>query len=254
MKSPPTSPPCCARRCAARCTAGRCPWPSPSPCCSPCAPAAALTGRRRSSTGSASRGCWRPAGCTTPPASRRRERRFLRRLDHSMILVGISGTYTAVIVLALSGTTEVVLLTIAWSLAIIGVTIRMRWLDAPSGLVAAVYLVAGWQMLIDLPAYEAAITAGELSLLAVGGGLYTVGAVIYAAQASEPVAGRVRLPRGLPHPGGGRGVVPLGRRLVDRGVVEPCSSARRPGPVWPTGRSRWRSAGSGGRPCAPAAR
>ncbi len=115
-----------------------------------------------------------------------RERRFLRRLDHSMILVGISGTYTAVIVLALSGTTEVVLLTIAWSLAIIGVTIRMRWLDAPSGLVAAVYLVAGWQMLIDLPAYEAAITAGELSLLAVGGGLYTVGAVIYALKRPNP--------------------------------------------------------------------
>ena len=39
-----------------------------------------------------------------------RARRVLRRLDHSMILVCISGTYTAVIVLALDGTTRVVLL------------------------------------------------------------------------------------------------------------------------------------------------
>ncbi|MBA3605743.1 MAG: hemolysin III family protein, partial [Acidimicrobiia bacterium] len=34
-------------------------------------------------------------------------RRLLRRLDHSMILVGIAGTYTAVIVLALDGATRV---------------------------------------------------------------------------------------------------------------------------------------------------
>ena len=44
-----------------------------------------------------------------------RERRFLRRLDHTMILVGIAGTYTAVIVLALDGTTRVVLLVVAWA-------------------------------------------------------------------------------------------------------------------------------------------
>jgi len=115
-----------------------------------------------------------------------RERRFLRRLDHSMILVGISGSYTAVIVLALSGTREVVLLSVVWGLAIVGVTIRMRWLDAPSGLVAAVYLAAGWQMLLDLPAYEEALSAGELALLAVGGGLYTVGAIIYAFKRPNP--------------------------------------------------------------------
>ena len=66
-----------------------------------------------------------------------RERRLLRRLDHAMILVGIAGTYTAVIVLALDGTTQAVLLAIAWGIAIVGMAIRMLWLDAPSGLVAA---------------------------------------------------------------------------------------------------------------------
>ena len=40
--------------------------------------------------------------------------------------------------------------------------------------------------MIDLPAYEAAMTAGELALLAVGGGLYTVGAVIYALKRPNP--------------------------------------------------------------------
>ena len=90
-----------------------------------------------------------------------RERRLLRRLDHAMILVGIAGTYTAVIVLALDGTTQAVLLAIAWGIAVVGVAIRMLWLDAPSGLVAAVYLVAGWQMMLDFPAYAAALERGR---------------------------------------------------------------------------------------------
>ena len=108
-------------------------------------------------------------------------------------------------------------------------------------------------MLIDLPAYEAAMTAGELSLLAVGGGLYTVGAVIYALKRPNPWPAVF-------------GYHEVFHTLVWAAALchwvavwliaasSACSSARRPGPVWPTGRSRWRSAGSGGRPCAPAAR
>lgn len=115
-----------------------------------------------------------------------RERRLLRRLDHTMILVGIAGTYTAVIVLALDGTTQAVLLAIAWGIAIVGMAIRMLWLDAPSGLVAAVYLVAGWQMMLDFPAYAAALNTAETALLAVGGGLYTVGAIVYALKRPNP--------------------------------------------------------------------
>lgn len=113
-------------------------------------------------------------------------RRVLRRLDHSMILIGIAGSYTAVIALALDGSTRVVLLVVAWGIAVTGMAIRMLWLDAPSGLVAAVYLAAGWEIMLDLPAYTAALTGGELALLAVGGGLYTVGAVVYALKRPNP--------------------------------------------------------------------
>lgn len=115
-----------------------------------------------------------------------RDRRLLRRLDHSMILVAIAGTYTAVIVLALGGPTRVVLLSVAWALALVGVTIRMRWLDAPSGLISAVYLVAGWQIVLDPPAYAAALNAWQLTWIAVGGGLYTLGALVYALKRPNP--------------------------------------------------------------------
>ena len=115
-----------------------------------------------------------------------RERRVLRRLDHTMILVGIAGTYTAVITLAFDGATQLVLGVVAWSFVVVGGAIRMLWLDAPSGLVALVYLVAGWQILLDVPAYLDALDAAELTMLAVGGGLYTVGAIVYALKRPNP--------------------------------------------------------------------
>lgn len=115
-----------------------------------------------------------------------RERRFLRRLDHTMILVGIAGTYTAVITLAFGGATRVVLLIIAWAFVVVGGAIRMLWLDAPAGLIALVYLVAGWQVLLDIPAYVDALDAAELTMIAVGGGLYSVGAIIYSLKRPNP--------------------------------------------------------------------
>jgi hemolysin III len=115
-----------------------------------------------------------------------RERRFLRRVDHTMILVATAGTYTAVIVLALDGTTRVVLLVVAWALVLAGAVVRMVWLDAPSALVALIYVVAGWQIVLDLPAYLGALTAAELVMLAVGGVFYSLGAAVYAARRPDP--------------------------------------------------------------------
>jgi hemolysin III len=115
-----------------------------------------------------------------------RPRRVLRRCDHAAIFLAIAGTYTAVIVLALDGATRVVLLVLAWLIAGLGIAIRMVWFDSHPGLTAAVYLAAGWMILLDLPAYVGALSGGELALLAVGGGLYTVGAVVFALRWPDP--------------------------------------------------------------------
>ena len=115
-----------------------------------------------------------------------RRRRLLRRLDHAAIFVAIAGTYTAVIVLALDGTTRVVLLVLAWVIGGAGIVIRMVWFDTPSGLIAVVYLAAGWMILLDLPAYVQALSGAELAWLAVGGGLYTVGAAAFALKWPNP--------------------------------------------------------------------
>jgi hemolysin III len=114
-----------------------------------------------------------------------RDRRVLRRLDHSTILLAIAGTYTGVIALAMSGTTAAVLLAVVWSTAGVGIVVRMVWFEAAvAG--AVVYLGCGWLALVHPTAFVQALSPGELSLLAAGGLLYTAGAVIFTLKRPDP--------------------------------------------------------------------
>src|SRR4051812_30416589 len=63
--------------------------------------------------------------------------RRLQRVDHSTILLAIAGSYTGIAVLALNGTPERTLLIVVWIAAIVGIAVRMTWLDAPYPLIAA---------------------------------------------------------------------------------------------------------------------
>ena len=109
-----------------------------------------------------------------------------KRIDHVTILFAIAGSYTAVTVQALDGTPERVLLIFAWSATVVGAAIRMFWLLAPRWVVSTVYLVVGWSALIEIGPLSTSLNAVDMTLLIVGGGLYTVGAVIYAAKRPNP--------------------------------------------------------------------
>jgi hemolysin III len=115
-----------------------------------------------------------------------RDRRVLRRLDHSTILVAIAGTYTGVIALAMTGTTEMVLLVVVWLTAVTGIVVRMVWFERPALLGALVYLGCGWLALVHPVAFLRALTPLEFSLLAAGGLLYTAGAVVFATGRPNP--------------------------------------------------------------------
>jgi hemolysin III len=111
----------------------------------------------------------------------------LKRLDHSTILLAIGGSYTAVTALSLTGTARTVMLAIVWTATIVGIVIRMSWLNAPYPVVAIVYLVVGWIALVDLPAYVAALSTYQLTMIVVGGLFYTVGGVVYAVHKPNPI-------------------------------------------------------------------
>ena len=115
-----------------------------------------------------------------------RRLRPLRRLDHATILVAIAGTYTGVIVLGMSGTTQTVLLVIVWSIAVTGIVLRMVWFDGPTALGAVIYLGFGWFLVVHPVAFVQALAVPELALLAAGGLLYTAGAIIFARGRPNP--------------------------------------------------------------------
>jgi len=100
---------------------------------------------------------------------RPRARRWMRRLDHSMIFVLIAGTYTPVALIALKGALANTVLIVLWLGALGGVVFKLLWIDAPKWLFALVYVVLGL------------VTAAVF-----GGLLYALGAVVYASGRPNP--------------------------------------------------------------------
>jgi hemolysin III len=114
-------------------------------------------------------------------------RRWMRRLDHSMIFVLIAGTYTPFALLALHGPLALAILIAVWAGALSGVLFKLVWINAPKWLVVVVYIALGWVAVTAVPQLLAAIGVGGLTLLGLGGLLYTLGAVIYAVKRPDPV-------------------------------------------------------------------
>ena len=107
-----------------------------------------------------------------------RARVVMQRLDHSMIYVLIAGTYTPVCLLALHGSFRWVLLGLVWTGAVAGVLLTTFALDRFTKLRWGLYLALGWAAVIAVP--DLAVRPWLLALAAVGGILYTVGAVLFA--------------------------------------------------------------------------
>jgi hemolysin III len=113
-------------------------------------------------------------------------RRWMRRLDHSMIFVLIAGTYTPVALLALKGSLASTILIVLWAGALGGVIFKLAWIDAPKWLFATVYVVLGLVTAAVFGELPASIGWLGVAGLAGGGLLYLVGAVIYASGRPNP--------------------------------------------------------------------
>ena len=113
-------------------------------------------------------------------------RLWARRLDHSMIFVFIAGTYTPFAILCFSGTTQWLVLVTVWAGAALGLALELVWIDSPRWLTAIAYLAVGWVGILAVPQMFSGIGIPGAVLVMVGGGLYTLGAVIYAAKWPNP--------------------------------------------------------------------
>jgi hemolysin III len=103
----------------------------------------------------------------------------LKRFDHANIFLIIAGTYTPFSVLLLPPGHAQVLLWIVWTGAVLGVAFRVLWVGAPRWLYVPVYIALGWVAVAYLPQFRDGGGPGVFTLVLVGGGFYTAGAIIY---------------------------------------------------------------------------
>jgi hemolysin III len=117
---------------------------------------------------------------------RPRARRWMRRLDHSMIFVLIAGTYTPVALLALKGALASTVLIVLWLGALGGMIFKLLWIDAPKWVFAVVYVALGLVTAAVFGELPAAIGWLGAAGLATGGLLYVLGAIVYASERPNP--------------------------------------------------------------------
>jgi hemolysin III len=118
----------------------------------------------------------------------------LRRFDHSNIFILIAGSYTPFALILLEGTQRTVLLTTVWTGAILGVLFRVFWTHAPRWLYTPIYIALGWAAVFFIPGFArgaterlgAPMAVAVLVLVAAGGALYTLGAVVYGFKRPDP--------------------------------------------------------------------
>lgn len=102
-----------------------------------------------------------------------------RKIDHSAIYLLIAGTYTPFCVNAFEGFWKWGMLAIIWSLALIGIAVKVFYIRAPRWLNAGIYLLMGWLCIAAIGPMLETLPAWVIGFLIAGGVIYTLGAVIY---------------------------------------------------------------------------
>jgi hemolysin III len=117
----------------------------------------------------------------------------LRRFDHANIFLLIAGSYTPFALLLLDGSERVVLLSVIWTVAVLGVLFKVFWIGSPKWLYMPIYIGMGWAAVFYIPSFAAGtdrlgvgIGTAVMVLVAVGGGLYTLGGVVYSIRRPDP--------------------------------------------------------------------
>jgi hemolysin III len=117
----------------------------------------------------------------------------LQRLDHATIFLLIAGSYTGYTLLLLTGELQVGMLALVWTGALVGVVFRVCWVSAPRWVHTPLYVVLGWSVVLFSAAFldgaarlGPGVGSATLLMLAAGGALYTLGALVYGFKRPDP--------------------------------------------------------------------
>jgi hemolysin III len=110
----------------------------------------------------------------------------LRRFDHANIFLLIAGSYTPFTLLLLEGSARTVLLSVVWAGAALGIVFRVFWTGAPRWLYTPIYIALGWAAVFFFADFVENAGTAVLTLMVVGGGLYTLGGLVYGLKRPNP--------------------------------------------------------------------
>lgn len=116
-------------------------------------------------------------------------RKLLKRFDHANIFLLIAGSYTPITVLALPHSKAILLLSLVWGGALLGIGFRVFWITAPRWLYVPLYVLLGWAAVMFIGDFFTA-NAAMMTLIILGGLCYTVGAVFYGLKRPNPFPGK----------------------------------------------------------------
>ncbi len=107
-------------------------------------------------------------------------KRVLRKLDHIMIFVLIAGTYTPICLINLKDMLiGNVLLIVVWSIVLVGLFIKLFWINAPRWIATTLYIAMGWTVIFVIKPVATHLSIPAILWMFWGGVFYTVGGVIY---------------------------------------------------------------------------
>lgn len=104
----------------------------------------------------------------------------MKKVDHSMIYILIAGSYSPFCLYVLPKKVGIPVFIILWIIAILGITLKVFWINMPRVLSTALYIGMGWVALFVIKDLYLNLVTPAFLLLVLGGVFYTIGGVIYA--------------------------------------------------------------------------
>ena len=101
------------------------------------------------------------------------------RLDHSSVYLLIAGTYTPFCILAVGGAKGIVICSIQWALAILGIVFKSIWIDRFVKVHVIIYLSLGWMIVFFTGSIMKALSGAGFLFLLAGGLCYSIGVIFY---------------------------------------------------------------------------
>lgn len=101
------------------------------------------------------------------------------RLDHLSIYILIAGSYTPLCLLGIGGLKGILICSVQWALAIVGIVFKAVWIDRFVKIHVLIYLIMGWMIILFISSIFNSISFIGFYLLLAGGMAYTIGVLFY---------------------------------------------------------------------------